>query len=140
MLTRAVIFHHPLSEGAAAFSRQVAAELDRHEVDAFVASAWEDVAVAHIETAGLIICVGGDGTVLRAARVTVPYGIPIIGVNMGHLGFLTEFSPRDFFNNIERVVAADWRIEERLMVRGDAPSGAGSGATVEYHALNDIVV
>lgn len=140
MLTRAVIFHHPLSEGAAAFSRQVAAELGAHGVETFVADAWEDVAAARLETAGLVVCVGGDGTVLRGARVTVPFAIPILGVNMGRLGFLTELSPRDFFDYTARIVAGDWRVEERLMIRGDAPVRPGSDAMVEYHALNDVVV
>lgn len=140
MLTRAVVFHHPLSEGAAAFSRQVAAELGAHGVETFVADAWEDVAAARLESAGLVVCVGGDGTVLRGARVTVPFATPILGVNMGRLGFLTELSPRDFFEYTGRIVACDWRIEERLMVRGDAPLRAGSDEMVEYHALNDIVV
>lgn len=140
MLKRAVIFHHPLSEGAAAFSRQVSDELRRRDVESFVAGAWEDAAIAHIETAGLVVCVGGDGTVLRGARVTVPHPVPILGVNMGRLGFLTELNPHEFFDHIERVVACDWRVEERLMVRGDAPVNHGGERLVEYHALNDIVL
>lgn len=140
MLNRAVIVHHPRSEGAAAFSRQVAQEFERFGVRSFVADAWEDAANAHIEDSGLVVCVGGDGTVLRAARVTVPHGTPILGVNMGRLGFLTDLSPRDLFNHIERVVAGDWRTEERLMVRGNVFDAAGNPVGAEHHALNDIVV
>lgn len=136
MLKRAVIFHHPRSEGAAAFSRQAASELERFGVEAYVSDAWQDDAVSHIEGAGLLICVGGDGTVLRAARVTVPHSVPILGVNMGRLGFLTDFSPRDLFNNIERVIAMQWRSEERIMVSSEK-TGATGGC---LHGLNDIVV
>jgi NAD+ kinase len=119
MLTRAVILHHPQSEGAAAFARQVAEEFHRRNIESFVADAWQDPAKARIATAGLVVCVGGDGTVLRAARITIPHAVPILGVNMGRLGFLTDLSPRDLFNHFERVIEMDWRVEERLMVRGD---------------------
>ncbi len=139
MLERAVVFHHPQSEGAAVFAGQLAREFRRRDVEAFVADAWEQAAAAHIERAGLVICIGGDGTVLRAARVTIPYEVPILGVNMGRLGFLTDMSPRDFFNHFERILACDWRIEERIMVRADAVDGPDS-PSAEYHGLNDVVV
>ncbi|MBA4181754.1 MAG: hypothetical protein C0506_14285, partial [Anaerolinea sp.] len=108
MLKRAVIFHHPSSEGAAVFANQLARELERHRIATFVADAWGQVEAAGIETAGLVFCIGGDGTVLRAARVTIPHNVPILGVNMGRLGFLTDMSPRDCFNHVERIIAEDW--------------------------------
>jgi NAD+ kinase len=138
MLKRAVIFHHPQSEGAASFARQLAGELSRHSVKTFVADAWSE-AEAGIDDAGVVVCIGGDGTVLRAARITVPHRVPILGVNMGRLGFLTDMSPRDCFTNVERILAEDWRLEERLMVRGEIADGPGSPPAV-YHGLNDIVI
>ena len=139
MLKRAAIFHHPQSEGAAVFADQLARELARAGVNSFVKDAWAEVDDARVAGCELMVCIGGDGTVLRAARISVPHAIPILGVNMGHLGFLTDMSPRDLFNNIERVLAMDWRVEERLMVRGVHRDGART-PTVEYHGLNDIVV
>jgi NAD+ kinase len=85
------------------------------------------------------VCIGGDGTVLRAAQLTIPHPIPILGVNMGRLGFLTDLSPRDCFNNVERILDEDWRLEERLMVRGDILDGPGDEPNV-FHGLNDIVI
>lgn len=140
MLKRAVILHHPQSEGAAAFARQVAEELKRHSIESFVADAWHGTSDADIGSAGVVICVGGDGTVLRTARVTVPHHVPILGVNMGRLGFLTDLSPRDLFNYIERVVEMDWRVEERIMVRGDLIAHGSDDPYATYHGLNDIVV
>lgn len=139
MLKRTVIFHHPQSEGAAVFSAQLAREFKRREVDSYVCDAWEAAGAAQIAGSDLVICVGGDGTVLRAARVTIPHEVPVLGINMGRLGFLTDLSPRDFFNQFERVLECDWRIEERLMVRGEV-TGAGPDADGVYHGLNDIVV
>ncbi len=139
LLKRVVVFHHPHSEGAAIFSGQFAQELERRGVQVFVADAWEQAAAAHIELSDLVVCIGGDGTVLRAARVTVPHAVPILGVNMGRLGFLTDLSPRDLFNRIERVIACDWRLEERLMVRSDVYDGPDIPVQV-FHGLNDVVI
>ncbi len=140
MLTSVVIFHHPQSEGAAAFARQVAAELHRRGIGCDVADAWDDASGLDVAGAGAIICVGGDGTVLRTARITTPHAVPILGVNMGRLGFLTELSPRDLFNYIERVISRDWRLEERLMVCGDLYLPGMATPDKTFHALNDIVV
>jgi len=139
MLKRAVILHHPQSEGAAAFANQLAREFGRRAVESVVTDAWADVDSAAIGRAGLVVCIGGDGTVLRAARVTVPHGVPILGVNMGRLGFLTDMSPRDCFNMVERLIEEDWRVEARLMVRGDVSAGRGQAPQV-FHGLNDIVL
>lgn len=139
MLKRVVIFHHPASEGAAVFANQLGRELERQQIATFVADAWGEVELAGIDTADLVVCIGGDGTVLRAARISIPHNVPILGVNMGRLGFLTDMSPRDCFNHVERIVAEDWRLEERLMVRGDVVDGRGV-APVAYHGLNDIVI
>ena len=139
MLKRAIIFHHPQSEGAAVFAKQLGREFERNNVQSIVGDVWVDVPDADIRAADLIVCIGGDGTVLRAARVSIPYSIPILGVNMGRLGFLTDMSPRDCFNHVERIIAQDWRIEERLMVRGDLADAEGHEPAA-YHALNDIVI
>jgi NAD+ kinase len=139
MLKRAVIFHHPQSEGAAVFANQLAREFGRHGVACTVDDAWSETAAGDVEGAGLVVCIGGDGTVLRAARVTVPHAVPILGVNMGRLGFLTDMSPRDCFNHVERILAEDWRVEERLMVRGVVSDGPAM-APREYHGLNDVVI
>jgi NAD+ kinase len=139
MLSRAVILHHPQSEGAAVFANQLSRELGRHGVGTFVGDAWGPIDAAAMDRAGLVVCIGGDGTVLRAARLTIPYAVPILGVNMGRLGFLTDMSPRDCFTNVERILEEDWRVEERLMARGELEVGADQTPVV-YHGLNDIVV
>jgi len=137
MLSRAIILHHPHAEVAAAFARQLGMELTRRGVDLFVGDVWGEIEHRYIAEAELAICIGGDGTVLRAARLLTPYHAPILGVNMGRLGFLTDMSPRDCFTHVERMMAMDWRVEERLMVRGEVSDG---GAPVVYHGLNDFVV
>ena len=138
MLTSAVVFHAPRSEGAASFANQLARELERGGVTSTVAEVWAEPPPKALETAGLVCCIGGDGTVLRAARIIVPRNIPLLGINMGRLGFLTDMSPRDCFNQVERILAEDWRLESRIMVRTDVVDSSGS--SFRGDGLNDIVV
>ncbi len=67
----------------------------------------------------LIVTLGGDGTMLRGARIAAPYGVPLLGVNFGRLGFLTELHPSDAVAGVRRVLGGDGRIEQRTMVRGE---------------------
>lgn len=86
----------------------------------------------------LVIAVGGDGTLLSIARSVSPSGIPILGVNMGTMGFLTELQPDELLPNLDKIVTGDYRIEERATLRvrlmhGEQPLN-------EHMALNDVVV
>lgn len=67
----------------------------------------------------LIVTLGGDGTILTAARQAAPCGIPILGVHMGRFGFIAETHPTDLYDNLEEILGGQVRIEERLMVRAD---------------------
>jgi NAD+ kinase len=79
------------------------------------------------------ISLGGDGTMLRAVQLTARSGVPVIGVNVGLLGYLAEVDPEGYDNAIERVVAGDYKIEERMMI--EAVLGDRS-----WLALNEAVV
>lgn len=138
MLKKAAILHHPHSEGAAAFARQMQHDFARRGIESAVSDVWGPDAPGMLDGIGLVVCIGGDGTVLRAARLAVADAPPLLGINMGRLGFLTDISPRDFYNHFERVIAEDWRIEERLMVRADLFDGPGTPR--EFHGLNDVVI
>ena len=61
----------------------------------------------------LVIVAGGDGTLLSAARIAGPRGVPILGVNFGGLGFMTELQPEETFAGLERILAGAFAIEER---------------------------
>ena len=92
------------------------------------------------EVAGVeMACVfGGDGTMLRAARALSPLGIPILGINLGRLGFLAGGSVDELDGLMEEVFAGTWACEERTMLQARvARSGV---ADIEALALNDVVV
>ena len=66
--------------------------------------------------ADIVLCVGGDGTVLHAQRYLSPKKIPILSINMGTVGFLTEVDPEDIFECLDKLLSYDFFIEERLQL------------------------
>jgi NAD+ kinase len=91
---------------------------------------------ACIEGAGMLIALGGDGTILAAARSVGSRGIPILGVNLGKLGFLAELAPEELDRALGEILARNYVVEERLVL--EARCSAIPGKVI--HALNDIVV
>jgi NAD+ kinase len=91
--------------------------------------------------AELVIVLGGDGSLLRAAELSRPAGVPLIGVNLGHVGFLAEAEPDGLADVVNRVVARDYVVEERMTVdvavRGN---GAANSPIASQWALNEATV
>lgn len=86
----------------------------------------------------LIIAVGGDGTMLYAARQATPFGIPVLGVNRGRLGFLADVKPEDIRESINAVLAGNCSSEKRMMLRAEIwrdDKKISSGI-----AVNDVVI
>lgn len=88
--------------------------------------------------ADAIIVLGGDGTMLSAARLVAARNLPILGVNMGGLGFLTEVTVEYMFEALERVFRKDFVIDERLML--SATMEREGTVVMQSTALNDVVV
>jgi len=88
--------------------------------------------------ADVLLVLGGDGTMLNAARLAGERGIPILGVNMGGLGFLTEVRLENLYPSLDRVFANDFVLDERLMLKTHVHR---HGETVTQGAvLNDVVI
>ena len=85
-----------------------------------------------------ILVIGGDGTLIRAARDTVALKLPLVGVNHGNLGYLCELEEDNVYDAIDRMFVNDYVLEHRMMLSGYVvKGGTKSGETV---ALNDIVI
>jgi len=86
-----------------------------------------------------VIVLGGDGTLLRAARNLVNLGLPFLGINLGHLGYLTEGDKNNVSDILERVIANEYILEERMMLAGRITRDDGT-VVCEDVALNDITI
>lgn len=90
------------------------------------------------EKAELMLSLGGDGTLLHACRITMGTEIPLLGVNLGHLGFLTEISVMDWKSSLNRVLAGDFSIEDRMML--DCCVTRDGQSVFTGTSMNDVVV
>jgi len=99
------------------------------------------------EGAELVIVLGGDGSLLRAAEFSRPAAVPLIGVNLGHVGFLAEAEPDGLADLVERVVARDYAVQRRMTIdvtvrrngTGVASTWALNEATVEKAARERVI-
>jgi NAD+ kinase len=88
--------------------------------------------------ADLAVVVGGDGTLLTAARAMAEYRVPLVGVNLGRLGFLVDISPDDVFASLDQIIAGHYRSEERQLLRARILC---QGEVIhERTAINDVVI
>lgn len=92
------------------------------------------------ESFDCIIALGGDGTILKVNRDLRRLGIPIVGVNLGTLGFLTEIEPEQVFPVIDRLLSDDYEMEERMNICGTIYKNGREMPVLKDVALNDIVV
>jgi NAD+ kinase len=135
------VTYHPKSDVARSVAEEARGRLAAAAgIDVWMASAWDDGARdEHVPGTDLIICCGGDGTVLRAARAVIPHEVVLLGVNLGRIGFLTEVTPPELFERLDAIVAGEGRIEKRAMMHTETVhDGETSGG--HFDALNDIVV
>jgi len=142
IISRVGILHHPrLPE-----SRRLAADLaDRaRELGAatWLASIRDEQAIEDaLARSDLLVTMGGDGTILRAARMAAPLDVPILGVNMGQLGFLAEVSPEEVINKLPVVLDGRFWLEKRLMLQVTSiRNGDTCRLEAPLLALNDAVV
>ncbi len=93
---------------------------------------------ALLQKVDLVIVLGGDGTLLGVGRLSGKNEVPILGVNLGGLGFLTEVRPDEVFRALERVLAGDFEVERRTKL--DVRVLRGSRTEARFQALNDVVI
>ena len=86
----------------------------------------------------LALSLGGDGTMLRAVDMVAPGGTPVLGVNVGRLGYLTEVQPDEMQDALAKVMAGEHTVEERIVL--EVETTTGSGEPVRRTALNEAVV
>ncbi len=133
-INRIGILYHPMIGAASTLAGELEGLLTGRGVSVWVCSAWEGkTAKSRLDTTDLILTIGGDGTILRAVGVIVPGLVPIAGINLGRLGFMTELSASEAVDRLPALLAGEGWIDERAMLEAQF-----SGQV--FHALNDVVV
>jgi len=134
------ILYHPMVEAACIKAKKLQEFLVSNGVSVWLCSAWEgEKAKAQLNNTDLILSVGGDGTVLRAAQVAVPGMTPITGINLGRLGFMTELSADEALEKLPSLLAGEGWIDERTMLEAELSAMDQEPPRI-FHALNDVVV
>lgn len=137
-IRRIGVVYHPALEGAEAVARDLAALAAERGVEQWVADLPKDAGSGGLAEAvagsDLLVCVGGDGTVLHASGIAARSGTPVFGVRMGRLGFLAESTEPEAAAGLATILGGGGRIEERMLLR------AAADGREPVDALNDIVI
>lgn len=139
-INKAGILYHPMIAPAAVLARELADFLTGKNVDVWLGSSWEaEKARAQMPGTDLLLSVGGDGTILRSVQVVIGTGTPVVGVNLGHLGFMTELSAAEATKDLAAILSGEGWIDERNMLEASVQTSDANQCRT-FYALNDIVV
>ena len=140
-MKRIGILYHPKNEAAYSMSKKLERFLDSRGVSVWLCSAWEgEDARDQVDETDLILSIGGDGTILRSAQAVVPRLIPITGINMGNLGFMTELSVDEAMEKLGLLIEGKGWIDERCLLEAELAAVNKEKSTSTFYALNDVVV
>jgi NAD+ kinase len=104
-----------------------------------------DTLLRELPTTDALVVLGGDGTFLRAARAVAEVDVPLLGLNLGKVGFLSKAEATDLEPVLEKIAAGEFAIDERMVIegrilRGGAGEGDGPSEPELHIALNDVVI
>ena len=134
------IVYNSQIEAAEAMARDVVKSLHLED-RSWISSASElDHLRSNLENTSVIVVAGGDGTILRIVRIAAPYGVPLVGINMGRVGFMAELTVAEAIEKLPKYLDGDLRVEERMMLQTTVTRGDESEPRLTLHALNDVVV
>ncbi len=131
---------HPKLSDAGQEATKIEDYLKQHGQDTCLAALYDDQLAQSIKEReiDLLLVLGGDGTMLRAGHICGPYGVPILGINLGHFGFLMEIRQNQWQNYISELLDGKFWLEKRMMLTAriyhqDELNG-------EYQVLNEVFV
>jgi len=133
------ILYHPLKEAALPLAERLEKFLTDRGVSTWICSAWDmEEARARVNGSDLVLSIGGDGTILRAAQTIVPEPVPITGINLGRLGFMTELAVGEAEEKLALMLEGKGWLDERALLQAELTEAEGHSHT--YYALNDVVL
>ncbi|MFO7918312.1 MAG: NAD(+)/NADH kinase [Anaerolineae bacterium] len=138
-MKRVGVLYIPKRGDSAELARRVVRLLDENGIGVWQGPAEDEEGLHNVaKSLDLLITLGGDGTIVRAVRTILDFDLPILGVNLGTLGFLTEIEPENIEEMIPLLLNEDYRIEERMMLH--ATLHREGDIILETDAVNDLVM
>jgi NAD+ kinase len=133
------ILHHPKVAESQPLAVEIESWLTRQNITTWQASSYDEARLTKkVKGSDLLVVLGGDGSLLRAARYASSCDVPIFGINLGRVGFLSEAQPDDWPEKLTKVLAGEcWR-ENRLML--SARIRRNGRILHTFSVLNDVVV
>ncbi|MFC1978714.1 NAD(+)/NADH kinase [Chloroflexota bacterium] len=133
------IIYNPSIPASDSLAHELESRLPQMGSSAWLCSSWDDKKAKQLAVGtSLLISIGGDGTILKTARIAVPWSIPILGINLGKLGFMTEVAAKDAIYKLPNYLSGKGWIDERTMIQAEINSGKDD--KVVFNALNDITI
>lgn len=140
MLKKIGILYHPMNQSAGKLAKKLQKTLTEKGIAVWLCSSWNgDLARTKTDGTELILSIGGDGTILRAAQAVIPGKTPITGINLGNLGFMTELSLTETEDELNCLLAGEGWVDERSLLEAEISPGEGSPRKI-FYALNDVVI
>lgn len=132
--------YNPTNDAAAELRERAAGWCRMHGMDQWAAPAGEtEMLVAELPTTDVLVVLGGDGTFLRAAQAVTQVDVPLLGINLGKVGFLSKAEAHQIEKVLAQLAAGQFTMRERMGLTGAILPG-GRAAELTFTALNDIVI
>ncbi len=135
--THLLLLNHPRLGASIPLADEMASQLRAWGIAADIATEAEAF-TDHASDFDMVVALGGDGWMLHTGRLTAEAQVPVLGVNLGRLGFLTEVQPNEWRRAFERVRDGDYWIEERMMLHADV--WRDDQHRLGFDVLNEVVV
>jgi len=140
-LARMGFAYNPTNDAAIELRERAEGWCRMHRIECWAAEAQDfDVLCRELATTDLLVVLGGDGTLLRAARAVIQVDVPLVGVNLGKVGFLSKVEATELEPMLAKLAAGTYTIDPRMALEARILPGGREEAAVVHHALNDIVV
>jgi NAD+ kinase len=134
--------YNPTNDAAVELRERAEGWCQMHGIEHWAATAQDfDALCRELATSDALVVLGGDGTLLRAARAVIQVDVPLVGVNLGKVGFLSKVEAGELEGLLAKIAAGEYRLDERMALEARILPGGRDHATVTvHHALNDVVV
>lgn len=133
--------YNPTSDAAVELRGRAADWCAANGIDHWALQAQDfDGLCRELATTDILVVLGGDGTLLRAARAVIQVDVPLLGVNLGKIGFLSKVEAVELERVLASLVAGEFKIDARMALEARLLVGGDDANPVIHHALNDIVV